>query len=102
MRLKLLTTAGLLVGFGLLIAFPQLVGPRPAKGASKRVYADYSRRTSWVVGGFVVCLITSGVGAVLIIREARKEYREQATRNMHDLLEAARQDVLNKANADRS
>jgi hypothetical protein len=100
LRLKILTTAALILGFGLLIGFPAIVGSRPPKGSSKRENVAYSRRASNVLRGFVVCIIASGVGSYLVIRQARQEYRELAAKNMRDLLEAARQDAKKPADAD--
>jgi hypothetical protein len=100
MRLKILTTISLIAGFALLIGFPLIVGSPPAKGASKRDLANYSRRASGVLGGFVLCIVASGIGSYLVIRQARQEYREQAAKNVSDLLEAARADASKKRDAE--
>ena len=100
MRLKIFTTIALIAGFALLIGFPLIVGAPPAKGASKRDIANYSRRASGVLGGFVLCIVASGIGSYLVIRQARQEYREQAAKNVRDLLEAARSDANKKQDAE--
>ena len=96
MRVKVATTLALLVGFGLLLSFPWIVGPRPKHGAPKAAYRAYSQRITYVMGGVVGCLIGSGVGAVLILRHAREEYRLQSAKMVTELLEQTRKDIASK------
>ena len=49
----------------------------------------------------IVTVTGAGIGAFLLIRRTREEYREQSMANMRELLEQTRQDQLKKAQAAR-
>ena len=81
--LKAATTAFLLLGFVLLFAGPSML-TRHA-GQSRKAFA---RRLAIYLGGVVISVAGAGAGAVLLVRQARTEYRESALRNMQELIEA--------------
>jgi hypothetical protein len=94
--MKLFTSLSLIVGFLLLVSWPWIVGKRPPAGSPRSAYAAYSRRAAGYVGGLVVCMVASGVGATLVIRRAREEYRQQAMANLKGLVEGSLQDHQKK------
>jgi hypothetical protein len=77
----------LLIGFGLLAAWPWVLGQRPEKGAPRAELVRYSQNLGWYVGGMTVCLISTGIGAALIVRQTRKAFAEEAEANMRLLIE---------------
>jgi len=95
-RLKIFTTAALLLGFGLLVSWPWTLGPRPPKGAPRAEFTAYSRRAAIYLGGLLLSVTSSGVGALLIMRQVKEDYRRQSIRNMEGLVESTREDHMRK------
>jgi|GEM_PF-3781144 len=93
--MKAMTIVSFLLGFALLFA----VGAAPPRGSSKRVVRAYGQRALGLVGGSVVCLIVTAVGAYALARRTADEYREMTAANMRELLEGARQDHRRKREA---
>jgi hypothetical protein len=58
--------------------------PKP----ERRLYAE---RLFLYNGLQLLCLVGAGAGAMLIVRKARAEYREESIRNMRALLETAQE-----------
>lgn len=83
--LKIATTAFLLLGFMLLFAGPSVLHRGPHQ--SRRAFAY---RVTLYLGGLVVAMAGAGTGALLLVRQAREEYRQSALRNMQELMEASR------------
>lgn len=80
---RLLMTLFTVVGLCVLVSFPWFVGARPA-GTEGLV--AYSARFAAYVVLLSVSFFLAAVFAVLLAREIRKEYREQALKNLADLL----------------
>lgn len=75
------------IAFGLLLLFPFSLRNRPHRSAPLPVRRAYLSQLAWHTGGLVVVLVGAGVGAVLIVRQARAEYRAEAMRNLRTLIE---------------
>jgi len=88
---KALTTLFLVLGFGLMLAGPWIVR-RPPSMPRKA----YAQRATLYIGGFLLAISGAGLGAFVLIRRARADYREQSLQNFKEMLEATREDQLKK------
>jgi hypothetical protein len=92
MGVKVFTSACLIASLALFLAFAALLAGHPAPSAPKPVKQQWAER--FLVYGVceVVTLVAAGAGSVVIVKRARREYRELAMANMRDLVEAARKE----------
>lgn len=60
---------------------------QPGASAPRRVRRAYAVTMLSVSGGIVLCLLGAGVGAMVVSRQAKREYRDQAMRNLRSLVE---------------
>jgi hypothetical protein len=91
MRLKVWTTVSLATGLILLMMWPWLLGPYPPK-QSTRELRSYSVRFVAFVALDLLAFAGAGIGAALLTRRAREEYRELSRENFEALIESTRQD----------
>lgn len=96
MWLKVVTTICMVFSVALLFGYVWIVGPKPPTSAPRAEKVEFLRRWATFIGLEGAALIASIVGAYLIARRARQEYREQSQRNMEALLEATLRDHGNK------
>jgi len=82
----------MVLGIGLLVGWPWILGPRPDADDSRAVRRAYAQRLSWLLGGMTGALVASGVGSLLIVRRAKAEYREASMRNLKQLADLAERD----------
>lgn len=47
----------------------------------------------------LAAFVFAGIGAILIVRQARAEYQEARTEMLKDLIEGTQEDIRNKKNA---
>lgn len=92
MRLKILTTTFFVLGILLLVAWPIVVGPRPEAGSSPEVWSRYGMRLLFYFAATSLTFLITATLAVLVIRQQRREYAEQAKRNLRDLIESTLKD----------
>lgn len=97
MWLKVATIILIAFSIGMVLAFPWIVGVRPPTDAPRAEQLGYLRRGAIFVGVEALALILSIVGAFIIARRARLEFREQSQKNMEALLEATLRDHAKKA-----
>ena len=97
MWLKVVTTGLIIFSIALLFGYVWIVGPRPAADAARPEKVEFLRRWAIFIGLESASLIASIVGAYLIARRARKEYREESRRNMEALLEATLREHAKKS-----
>lgn len=97
MRLKVFTSACLVFVVILMLGWPFIVGAAPERDAPWSARRAFSIRALVVVGGAALGLVGASIGALLILRQARREYSEQARENLKGLLEGTRQDHRAKA-----
>ena len=89
------------IAIGILVAFGwPLVLHRPPKGAPVKAQIDFLSKGAYVVGICVVSFIMSGVGAILIVRQARVEYNEKRSELLKELIEGTQEDIRKKQNVD--
>lgn len=73
---------------------------RPAKGAPASEKIHFLTMGTVVVGIVVVTFVLSGIGALLIVRQARLEYNDARTEMLKQLIEGTQEDIRNKSQAD--
>ena len=93
MRLKIATSNFLIAGLLLLAGWPWLVGPMPkASEAGKRAVQEYAVRFGiYIIVVLLVWFITAML-AVLVARQARQAFREEAMENFQHLMEETLKD----------
>lgn len=96
MRARLLTTLCIVGGLALFLAWPWVAGQKPR---SRPELVAYSRRMTAYVGGLLACMVGAGVGSVLILRQAKEDYRRASLENMRNLVEGAKEDADRKREA---
>ena len=96
MWLKLVTTGLMLFSVFMLFAYFWIVGPKPPSSAPRQEQIAFLRRGATYIGIEAAALIGSIVGAYLIARRARQEYREQSQRNLEALIESTLRDHSKK------
>ncbi len=96
MRLKAITAAFLVSVVVLLVASAPILGPVPQQGAPRAVKRNYGVRTLCYLGALLFTLSGSGIGAYLVLRRAKEEYRQASLDNLKTLLEGAAKDVSNQ------
>ena len=86
--MKLFTTACILIGVLMIVAWPWLLGPAPKRGQPKAKFLAYTQRSSAYLAGMCVCLVGSTVGSILIVRKTKRDYAEQTRDNLRKLVAA--------------
>lgn len=100
MWLKIVTTTLIIFSVAMLFAYLWIVGPQPPTTAPRAEKIDFLRRWAVFIGLEAAALIGSIIGAYLIGRRARQEYREQSQRNMEALLESTLRDHARREGRD--
>jgi Na+/glutamate symporter len=96
MWLKAVTVVLMLFSVAMLFAYFWVVGPKPPSSAPRAEQIAFLRRGAAYVGIEAAALIGSLVGAYLIARRARQEYRDQSQRNLEALIESTLRDHAKK------
>ncbi len=96
--LKLFTGVMLVAGTLLLATWPWLLGPAPKKPTKAQVRV-YGYRSVAYLSGLLVCVLSTGVGAILLVRRISEEFREESMENMKSLIEATLADSKKKQDA---
>jgi hypothetical protein len=92
MRLKILTTAFVLAGIGLLVLWPWLVGHRPDASESRLALASYGQRLLVYFAVTALTWLGAAFCAWLLIRQTRREYVESLRENVQSLIEGSLRD----------
>ncbi len=95
MRLKIATTAALVFGI-LAIARVMVLQATVPFGADKGVFTRHivELMTTFAVAG--VSLVLAAIGAILLMRAARRRYLEQVKSNLRELVEGSLEDHARK------
>ena len=86
----------IVIGMSVALGWPWLIGHRPPKSAPKKAQIDFLTKGAIIVGVSMVTFVLSGVGAVLIVRQARLEYQDARTEMLKQLIEGTQEDIRNK------
>ena len=81
------TTALIVGGFGLMLWIGLMLPQRPLATEPLAVRRAFAVRLLSATGGVLLCLVGAGVGASLVSRQAKREYREASLRNLRTLVE---------------
>ncbi len=92
MRARVVTTSLLILGLILLLAWPFVVGGRPAETAPRREMAEYGLRVLIYFGLTCATFLGAAIGALVVARRAREEFLEKQSENLNDLLEGTLRD----------
>ena len=96
-RARIITTALFIFGIATLLSYPMTVGMPPKKSATFDVRRHYATRLTIFFSVASFALLGAAIGAVLIARDVRQKFAEQALQNLADLLtaevEAKKKDV---------
>ncbi len=92
MRLKIVTTTLLVLGLALLVAWPWIVGRQPPAEAPRPELARFAVRLMVYLGATILVFATTAALALLVARQTRIKYREEARRNLKDLIEGTLKD----------
>ena len=68
---------------------PTLVGPLPKHPVKRADALRYSERALVFTVALLGTLVGGGVGSIVLVRQANKEYRRLAMENMQSLIEGA-------------
>lgn len=92
MRLKVVTSAFLVFGVVLLVAWPWIVGVRPAQTAPEPERLRYLVRYSLYFLALIVTFFAAALGGFLIARRQREEFREETLDQLKELIEGTLED----------
>jgi len=100
MRLKMLTSAAMLLGFVLVVMWPWVLRqrPHPAGGHPpiRREVGSFQVMFAGYVGACAFSFMTAGCLAALLMRAAREEFSRQAMANVRDLVEGSMEDLRSR------
>jgi hypothetical protein len=89
--MKAVTAICLLLCLATLGSYPWTVGKPPQRTAERTVKQQYAIRFATFFGIICVSLTGAAIGSALILRQARKEYRESSKRNLEVLISSSDQ-----------
>lgn len=97
MRLKALVTASFVLGLLGLLSWPWVVArPTPGPDAPLAERNVYAVRVTLYTVGLIVLMGGTAIGALILVRRARQEYRRQSRENFENLIEGLREDARRK------
>lgn len=97
MRLKIATTSFLIAGVLLLLAWPFAIGPKPVQ-ASQKELAEYALRILIYFGITATTFLVTAILALLLVRQARRDFAKEAKENLKGLIEGTLRDHDRKRN----
>lgn len=86
--LRNLTTLFVILGLAILGSYPVSVGSAPKESAPRYEKRAYAVRLMSFVSVSAIVWFCAGLSAFLYGRKIRREYEEQVTRNLTDLIAA--------------
>lgn len=90
--LKLFTTIPLVLGLGLMVAWPWVLAARPPKGAPRARLESFGVWLTVYFSVTLVCFALAAAGGLLIVRAARREFATRRRENLDTLIEGLRED----------
>ena len=81
------TAALMVVAIAMTVWVAWMLPRQPGPETPRRTRRAYAITMLSASGGIVVCLVAAGVGASVVSRRAKAEYREAAKRNLRSLVE---------------
>jgi hypothetical protein len=68
------------------LGWPWIVGPKPEKGASKKAYLQFASKSATCLGIIIISIAGAGICSLLIIKQEKERYREEAMNNLKEML----------------
>lgn len=90
--MKWATTAFFTATILLLVTWPWFVGKPPAAAAPRVQHVSYAVHFSVYIVALLLCAFFSLVCAFSVIQRQREEYREEARKNLNELIEGTLRD----------
>jgi len=90
----------IIIGVGTALGWPWVIGHKPLPNASVQAQLDFLTKGIIIVFISVIAFVLAGVGAILIVRQARQEYQDARTEMLKDLIEGTQEDIRNKQNVE--
>jgi hypothetical protein len=90
----------IVIGIGTALGWPWVIGHKPASTAPVAQQLDFLTKGMVVVCISVVAFVFAGIGAILVVRQAREEYNEARTEMLKELIEGTQEDIRNKQHVD--
>ena len=87
----------MLIGLCLAFGWAWLLRLKPVSTASKLEKLDYATKAFGVTFGVILCLIGAGIGAIIIVRQARADYKADLDRNFKSLVKGVAETEDSKA-----
>lgn len=92
MRLKLVTTVLFVLGVAMLLGWPFLMAGRPEEGANRKEIARFGLKMLTYFGFTAATFLATAICALLLVRRAKSEFRQQASENLRGLIEGTLRD----------
>jgi hypothetical protein len=92
MVLRVITTASIVCTILVFFLSAQLLLHHPDRSAPRAEKKQFADRLAIFLAAEVIGLIGSGLGSVLIVRQAKREYRESSMQLMRTLVERGKDD----------
>lgn len=92
MRLKIVTTAFLILGLCLLVGWPIIVGRPVAKDAPLKSRQLYAAKFGLYFIGVVGCFAVTSVLAMMVVRRQKDQFRKEAHGNLQMLIDQSLED----------
>lgn len=92
MRLRVWTTALFVFGVLAALGWPWILGPQPTDDAPRKERARYAARFATYVSALIVVFGTSGILALVLVRQERARYRRESMENLREFLEGTLRD----------
>lgn len=96
--LKAVTLAGLILCPLLFVVAASGLRPVPGRARAETVAA--LRRSRWLAAGGLLTFVIAATGSIMISQRAKREFREEARRNMEALVEGTREAIEAKKRHD--
>lgn len=90
--MKVLVTSCVIAGILLTIGFPLVMGNMPSEEASRQARADYAVMLLIYLAVTVAIWFTAAFGALALMKRARKEFLEENSENLRELVEGSLRD----------
>lgn len=92
MRLKVITTAFLILGIVLMVGWPWVLGRRPDVDASRAIKADYAVVLFYYFGATLGTWTTTFILAWIVARRTKAEVLKAEEENLRGLIEGTLRD----------
>ncbi len=92
MRLRVWTTGLFVFGVLAALAWPWILGPQPTADAPRKERARYAARFATYVSALIAVFGTTGILAIVMVRQERARYRRERMENLREFLEGTLRD----------